>query len=254
MMKGSLGKENLPTIVSILLAIALAIYSSIAQKNASQLVIILPLIAVLIAFLLFLSVISRAEARINQSLDKRLPATEHLEARQEVERELTKLVESTTDFIIATGGRSRNKTYLKSIESKLDSDDLIYHRFIYQEEITHDMCEHLCAILNKSNVYIRQIKEQEYGNILVVKSGFLIVLPVPGHGGLMGIKIPNSDSAQRMSRYVMMLNQDSQQISTSEQVKGLCEQCMVQNALAEHQPKAIASGIGPADVPQPRST
>jgi hypothetical protein len=218
-------KESLFRIVSILLIIAVGLYSTIAQANPTRLVIVLPLVSVLITFLLFLHAVAEVERKINQSLDRRLPPTEHLENRQEVERETVKLVEHAADFIIATGGRSRNKSYLKSIENKLTSGEVPYWRFVYDEEITHDMCEHLSAVLGKPNVFIRQIKDRDYGNMLVVDSGFIVVLPVPGHGGLMGISVPNSNTAQRMSRYVMMLNQNSQTISTLQQVRGLCENC-----------------------------
>src|SRR3989442_12161 len=160
-------KENILRIVSILLVIAIGLYSAIAQNNATRLVIILPLMAVLITFLLFLSATRQVEHRINESLDRRLPPIEHIENRKDVEAQTVKLVERASDFIIATGGRSRNKDYLKSIESKV-AHDVSYWRFIYDEEITHAMCEHIVAIVGQPNVFVRQIKGREYGNMLVV--------------------------------------------------------------------------------------
>jgi len=166
-------KENIFRIVSILLIIAIGLYSAVAQNNPTRLVIVLPLVAVLITFLLFLFAVGQVEQRINQSLDRRLPPIEHLEKREDVENQTVKLVTRAADFIIATGGRSRNTEYLKAIEDKI-LRDLEYWRFIYEDEITHAMCKHIISVVGKDKVFIRQIKGREYGNMLIVDGGLIM--------------------------------------------------------------------------------
>jgi len=218
-------RDTLLLIISILIMVAFEAYTAISGGNPSRLVFSLPLVSILTAFLLFLYLMAKAEKRLSQSLDRRLPQLEYMESRNEVEIEITKLTEQADEFIVATGGRSRNQEYLKVIEHKVRSGDVTYWRLIFDEQITHEVCEHIRSILSLPNVMIGQIESKGYGNMLVVDAGFIIALPVPGHGGLMGIKIPNSVSAQRMFRYLMMVYPNAKRISTPQEVKALCEKC-----------------------------
>ena len=218
-------RDTLLLIVSILIMVAFEAYTAISGGNPNRLVFSIPLVSILTTFLLFLYLTAKAEKRLSQSLERRLPALVYMDSRKEVETETTNLAEQADEFIVSTGGRSRNPEYLKAIEHKVRSGDVTYWRLILDEQITHELCEHLCSILSLPNVMIGQIEDRGYGNMLVVDTGFIIALPVPGHGGLMGIKIPNSVSARRMFRYLMMVFPDAKRISTPQEVQVLCEQC-----------------------------
>jgi len=218
-------RDTLLLIISILIMVAFGAYTAIVGTNPGSLVFSLPLVSILTVFLLFLYLMAKAEKRLSQSLDRRLPQLEYMETRAEVEIETMKLAEEADEFIVATGGRSRNQEYLKVIERKVRSGDVTYWRLIFNERITHEVCEHLRSILPLPNVMIGQIEDRGYGSMLVVDNGLIIALPVPGHGGLMGIKIPNSASAQRMFRYLMMIYPKAKNITTVEEIKALCEKC-----------------------------
>ncbi len=218
-------RDNFLLIISILIAIVISVFTVIGGADPNILIIVLPLVSVLIVFLISIYLMGKVEKRLSQSLNRRLPEARYLESRSEVEIETTKLAEQADEYIVATGGRSRNQKYLKVIENKVRTGELTYWRLILNERITHEMCEHLCSVLSMPNVMTGQIDDRGYGNILVVDTGFIIALPVPGHGGLMGIKIPNRASASRIFKYLMMVFPDSERISSSQEVKAICEQC-----------------------------
>jgi len=218
-------RDTFLVIVSILIMVVFETYTAISRGDPSRLVLSIPLVSILTTFLLFLHLIAKAEKRLTQSLERRLPELVYMESRKEVEVETTKLAEQANEYIIATGGRSRNQEYLKAIEHKVRSGEITYWRLIFDEQLTHEVCEHICSLLSLPNVMIGQIENRGYGNMLVVDTGLIIALPVPGHGGLMGIKIPNSVSAHRVFRYLMMVFPNAKRVSSPQEVKAHCEQC-----------------------------
>jgi hypothetical protein len=167
----------------------------------------------------------KAEKRMIQSLDQRLPALEYFEKKKRVDQATAKLAKQAEEFILATGSRSRNKKYLKVIERKVIKDDVPYWRIILGTRISHGLCEHLTLLLENSNVLIRQIEDMSYGNLLIVDTGVIIALPIPGHGELMGIEIPNKVTADRLYKYFMMIFPDGKKIITPDEIKALCEEC-----------------------------
>lgn len=218
-------RDTVLVIISILLMVALGAYTTIAGTDPGRLIFSLPLVSILTVFLLFLYLMVKAEKRLTQSLDRRLPQLEYMETRAEVEIETIKLAEAANEFIVATGGRSRNQEYLKVINRKVTTSEMPYWRLIFDERITHEVCEHLCSIVSLSTVMIGQIEDGGYVSMLVVDTGFIIALPMPGYRGLMGIKIPNSASAQRMYKYLMMIFTKAKNITNEEEIKALCEKC-----------------------------
>jgi hypothetical protein len=138
-----MNRDTLLLIISILIMVAFEAYTAISGSNPGKLVLSLPLVSILTTFLLFIYLISKAEQRLSQTLDRRLPVFEYIDSRKEVEIEITQLAGQASELIVATGGRSRNREYLQVIEHKVRSGDLTYWRLIYNRPITHEMCEHI---------------------------------------------------------------------------------------------------------------
>lgn len=222
-----LDRETIILIVTILIVICIEVYLIVTVHTPTEYVYLVPIVSILLVFLIFLFVVSKAEARLNRSLDQRLPPIEYLETRKEVEIETTKLAEQANDFILATGERSRNSEYMAVIENKIGATNLPYWRLVYGGPITHELCQHICKVLHLPNVVVTQVVKEDYGDMLVIDAGFMIALPLPGHGGLMGIKSQNRSTAQRLFLYFMMVMLDSSatRITSEQEVKALCEVC-----------------------------
>lgn len=214
-------REDFLLIVDIILIVGLGIYSYIIEQEPNKFNLVIPLMLILVVFFLFLYLIAKAEARLNQSLNRKLPTVEYM-TKDDVEKDLENLAKKASKFIATTGGASRNKDYLKAIEQKVKSG-VPYWRVIFNEPISREMCEHLCALVSLQNVSISKIEKGGYSNISAVEQGYIIALPVPGHGQLMGLKIPSADRAQDMFTYLVTLSQGATKISTKEEIEALCE-------------------------------
>jgi hypothetical protein len=226
-------RDTVIVVISILILIAFQTYSAISTGNPNNLIFTIPLISILTVFLLFIYIVSKAEKRINQSLASRLPEIQYLENKEEVDRELEKLAETAEDFIVATGSKSHNKKYLNIIEKKVSMGEISYWRLLLDDKITHELCEHIQKLIKTPNVTIGIVTDKGYGNLLVVDDGALIALPIPGQGGLMGIKIPNKTTSSRLFRYLMTLFPEARIINNIDDVLMICEKCKEINKSSE---------------------
>ena len=204
-------KGTLGLILTILVAVGVLIFQSVGWER------ILPLLAVIIIALVFISLAANTEERFTNELDKRLPQISYLNSRKDVELTILDLVERSTEFIVGTGGRSRNQDYLKAIERRVCEGQVLYWRILYEEKITHELCEHICKLISLPNVTIAQIKDTAYGNMTISDNGFVIALPVPGHAEMKGISIPSKDHAHSIyNSYMMIVFSKSKKIDTDD--------------------------------------
>jgi hypothetical protein len=217
-------------VASILIALAFQIYQTIRVGRGPQtlgnVALTLPLVAILILFLLFSYSTKKLEMRLNQTLERRLPAVEYLETRVEVELENYRLVEKAREVIVATGGKSRAHDYLAKIEDKCRSEEVTYWRLLFEEQsITHEMCSHLRRLLSLSNFVVAVSREDGLGNLVVTEQGMILALPMPGHGGLVGISIPSTAAARKTFRYLMTVYPSAKRLMNETEITALCEEC-----------------------------
>lgn len=211
-------KGTLGLILGTLVAVGVSIFQSVGWEK------LLPLLAVVIIALVFISLAANAEDRFTRELDKRLPQISYLDSRKDVELTTLDLVERSTEFIVGTGGRSRNQDYLKAIERRVREGKVLYWRILYEEEITHELCEHLCQLISLPNVTIAQVKDTAYGNMTITDNGFVMALPVPGHVEMKGISIPSKDHAHSIyNSYMMIVFSKAKKIDTDDDIKSFCE-------------------------------
>ena len=217
-MKPLKDKGTLGLILGILVAVGVSIFQSVGWEK------LLPLLAVVIIALVFISLAANAEDRFTIELDKRLPRISYLDSRKGVELTTLDLVERSIEFIVGTGGRSRNRDYLKAIERRVREGKVLYWRILYEEEITHELCEHLCGLISFPNVTVAQVKDTAYGNMTITDNGFVMALPVPGHVEMKGISIPSKAHAHSVyNSYMMIVFSNAKRTDTSEVIKSLCE-------------------------------
>jgi len=220
-----MSRDTILLIAGLLVTLLFGLYSAFTSSDSARAVLFLPLVSVLLSFVLLLHLVAEAEARLQRSLDRRLPVIEYLESKDQVEKELRGLAASARTFVAATGGRGDDLAYLSAIAEKAQCGDIDYWRILLSEEITHEMCEHIRSLLPLSNVSVSRVSNSDYGNMLVVDSGFLVAMPVPGKGGLTGLKVPNVKGAQRLFRYLMLVSQKATKISMDSEVRRLCRFC-----------------------------
>ena len=215
-MKWYQDKGTIGLILAILIAISVAAFQSIGWER------LLPLIAVVILGLIFLSIVINTEDRIKQEIDRRLPKISYLDNRKEVELASFDLVEHASEFVVATGGRSRNIEYLKLIEKKVSDGKVLYWRIIYDEVLTKELCDHRCRVIPQPNASITQIMDTAYGNMIITDVGLLIALPVPIRGDLKAILVPNSEYAQKMyNGYMMTIFSKATKIDSAKVIRTL---------------------------------
>ncbi len=206
-------------LVNILLIVGLGIYSYVAEREPNRFILVIPLALIVIISLLFLYLIVDAETRLYRVLDRKLPTVEYL-TKYDVEKDLEILAKRAEGFIVATGGASHNAPYLKAIEQRVKSG-VPYWRVLFSEPITAEMCDHLSSLVCAENVSITKLEKSAYISILAVDHGYIIALPVPGRGQLMGLKIPSADRSQEIFKYLMVLTQNATKVSTKDEIEAL---------------------------------
>jgi len=205
-------------IIGVLVAIAVAIFQSIGWDR------VLPLLSVVVFALIILNIVISTEDRITQTIDNRLPKLSYLDERKEVELSTLELVENASEFIIATGGRSKNIEYLSAIEKKVQNEGVLYWRIIFNEKITRELFEHFKNIISQPNVTIAQIVDTSYGNMIITDRGMLMALPVPNNKELKAILVPKPDYSQKMyNEYMMTIFSKAKKINSLEETMSLCE-------------------------------
>lgn len=191
--KGSLG-----LVLGIMVAVAVAVFQSIGWER------VLPLVAVAILALVFLNLIANAEDRLTRELQSRLPQISYIEKREEVELAMCRLAERASEFIVTSGGKSRNIQYLRTIEQKSFEGQIFYWRILYDKDITEELYNHLSRVISLPNVTIVHVGDDSYNNMTLADTGAILALPVPGHGELKAIEIPSPEYSRQLYTGYMM--------------------------------------------------
>jgi len=197
-----------------LVLIVLTVYSALSEQSVENLVYTLPLAAIVLSFLSCVYLFARHDRRIHEALDRRLPPLEYLETRDEVHKALSDLARQSDRFIVATGGRATHQPYLSAIEEKLQHGDVSYWRILFEEQVSTDISTHLERVIGHPNSSIARVIERRYNDVLVTDKGVVFVLPMPGTGGLMGIRTMSPDTALKLYNYTMLLHKEAVQVTT----------------------------------------
>lgn len=105
--------------------------------------------------------------RTEEIIDSRLPGTEFIRGAQQVESELTNAALNAKRFILATGGQSRLEKYLATIAQKVMDEGVSYTRVIFGDHIHHELCTHLCSLVDHPHVRIAHAPKETSGTVLV---------------------------------------------------------------------------------------
>lgn len=191
----------------------LTVYGALSEQSVGKLVYTLPLAAILLSFLSCVYLFARQDRRVRDALDRRLPPLEYLETREEVHTALTDLARDADRFIVATGGRATHKPYLEAIEKQLDSGVVCYWRILFDEQVSSDIASHLERVIDSPTSSVARVGARRYNDVLVTDKGVVFVLPMPGTGGLMGIRTLSSSTALKLYNYTMLLQKEAVPVS-----------------------------------------
>jgi hypothetical protein len=206
-----------------LVLILFAVYGALTEQSVEKLVYTLPLAASLLSFLAFLYLFARHERHLLEALDRRLPPLEYLETREEVHNALTDLAQQAESFIVATGGRATHAPYLEAIEEKLGSGRVSYWRILFDEPVSSDIATHLAHIVSLPNASLARVTNHRYNDVLVTDKGVIFVLPMPGRGGLMGVRVLSVATALKVYNYTMLLHKQAQSITQWPDAQGVAD-------------------------------
>lgn len=200
-------------LAQFLVLIALTLYGALTEQSVDKLVYALPLAAVFLSFLGYLYFFARQERHLREALDRRLPPLEYLETREEVHTALTDLVRQAESFIVATGGRATHRPYLEAIENELERGTVSYWRILFDEPVSSDIAAHLVRVIESPNSSVARVMGRRYNDVLITDNGIVFVLPMPGRGGLMGIRVLSAATAHKLYNYTMLLHKDAESLT-----------------------------------------
>jgi len=108
-----LNRDRVLVGIGILVNIAIALFQLFVENETYKFNLVVILSVILFCYVLFLYLIADAEVSLRRALDSKLPTIEYLASYQDVVFELRRSAEKADNFIIATGGNSMARDYLK---------------------------------------------------------------------------------------------------------------------------------------------
>ncbi|MGO9960992.1 MAG: hypothetical protein ACLP50_34290 [Solirubrobacteraceae bacterium] len=191
-------------LAAVVFAAGAGVYGLVAEDRADKAARFLPLLAVGLVFAIVLLVLNRQADRLDATLERRLPATEYVESRAALESILLRAVEAAGEYVVAVGGRSRNSPYLAAIERRVLGGEIAYWRLLLGgQHVTREVEQHLRRLTDVPRAHVATLVDVGYAQMTVTESEIVIALPVPGHGGLMGLHVPDENAGRRSFAYLM---------------------------------------------------
>jgi hypothetical protein len=164
---------------------------------------------------------------VQKTIESRLPGIELIRGKQQVEAELTKTASEAKRFIIATGGKSRIKTYLDTITRKASDENVPYTRIIFGGYIHHELCTHLCSVVGQSRVRIAHAPDEKSGTALVTENALIFTTIPSTEANIFDtiVKVPDPTAADEYREYLIDLLVRSKTLDSSTQIRSLCTAC-----------------------------
>ena len=163
--------------------------------------------------------------------------------KSEVDSALIDLAKGSTQTLKASGGKSRIVSYLKEISKSIKCGKIkAYHRLITGDHITHELHEHLDALIDEKGVDFRWTPSEKYVNISISENHVIFVLPSPYPDDYTGIKFVTPKSVFFYAEFFNRIFNSSKTrgISTKEETNILCEKCCPEVA---HDTEKIANAL-----------
>lgn len=137
---------------------------------------------------------------------------------------MIEIIHNAKKYIYTIGGKSRDKSYLKTLGLQISRGDYRYIRIITGDHISHDLCKHLHDY--KNYVEIGYFSEEKFGNVLVTHDTTFLALPSPSEKALdKGIKIIDEHIASDYRSYIAEILGGSDKEIDLEFIKRLCKTC-----------------------------
>lgn len=218
-------------IVSIILIVVLGLIGLGLGISSSNLLeffsFMMPLLLIILLIFIFIRIYLEFEKKIIVAVESRLPG-KFINQKKVLEVEMVALVENAQEFIYATGGRSKEKEYLKAIEKKVKSGKIEYRRIILGNKITHELHLHLEKIIELQNVYIYRRPEEFFGFMSITDTEVILPLADPRPNRFeTAFKTSDRNMADKYQKYILKLFADSKSkmVTSKEQIKKMCSKC-----------------------------
>lgn len=207
-LQGARSRELWSIVGALLFAAAVGIYGLVTADKAEEAARFLPLLAIGLVFLVMLGALNRQAESLDEVLERRLPATEYVTSRAALGAILQQSVQTAQQYVVAVGGRSRAGPYLETIERRVNAGEIAYWQLLLGgQDVTRDVKDHLQRLADMPRAHSVTIVDVGYAQMTVTESQIVIALPVPGHGGLLGLHVPDEDAARHLFAYLMEIAQ-----------------------------------------------
>jgi hypothetical protein len=150
---------------------------------------------------------------------------QYLETSEAVVAQLEQVARQANESIMALGGKSRASSYLNTIEEAVCKREVTYYRLIDGPRISHQLHQHLRAIMHASSVQIRWTSREIFANLLVTESQTVLALPGPSVDRFSGLVLPGEANSRRYMQYFMDVFSTSVAIRTERALHVLCSHC-----------------------------
>ena len=210
-------------IVLVIFTGALIALERIFEKSIEDFIYaLLPTILLIIFYILLYRRTATFEDSIKKILETHIPDIVYIETQETIKTEFTNAVNNAEKFIMATGGRAKDKDYLSAIEDNLEKKDIEYYRILFGKKISRELQDHLSKIIGRDGVYISHTQRELSPTLLITENIAFIGLPEPEHHSFKTcLKIPEQKLIDKMGKYIRMWYASTDRLSNKEDLNNI---------------------------------
>jgi len=181
---------------------------------------LLPAVLLILFYILIHRRTTSFEKTVKYVLETHIPNISYLNNSDMIKTEFIDAVKSADKYIMTTGGKSKIKEYLTSIEQALEENAIEYYRIIFGEKISNELHEHLSKIIEKDEVYVSFTSRKLGPGLLLTEKVAFIGLPDAKRDEFKTcLKIPDESIIDELAKYVRIWYSKSEKLNNRDDLE-----------------------------------
>ncbi len=205
----------------------------------------IPVLTLLVVSLVLIDVVLERRLRLEALLhnlaalqQSRELGVRYLPDAESAEATLVEVARRARQSIFAVGAKSHRQKYLNAVSKAVKEHKLMYYRLLEGLYITHQLHDHLAALINLPNVKIAWTPHEKYANLCVTESDTVLAFPSPWADRYSALALPGAEFAQRYTEYFVDAFAAAVIITSEQSLQVLCHTC---GRTTERTPDGIAA-------------
>jgi hypothetical protein len=205
----------------------------------------IPVLVLLVVSLVLLDVVLERRLRLERLAESVLAlrrahesGIHYLPDAESAEAATAEITQRARQTILAVGAKSKSTKYLSVVTEAAKTRKIPYHRLLEGLYITHEVHQHLAAVIEFPNVKVSWTPHDKFANLLVTENDTVLAFPSPWPDRYSALFLPGPDFARQYTEYFFAAFAAATPVGTKDELQGLCGKCGIGGTRT---PKAIAA-------------